>query len=48
MGVKIPLMKLGQLDEWRGISQGQVIGPDQVRSSSRNTAVARASIIFQR
>lgn len=28
MGVKIPLMKVGKNQEWRGISQGQVIGPD--------------------
>lgn len=28
MGVKIPLMKVGKLQEWRGISQGQVVGPD--------------------
>lgn len=36
MGVKIPLMKLGHLDEWRGISQGQIIGPDQVGCSRGN------------
>jgi hypothetical protein len=28
MGVKIPLMKVGKAQEWRGISQGQVVGPD--------------------
>lgn len=28
MGVKIPLMKVGKNQEWRGISQGQVVGPD--------------------
>ncbi|UZJ52367.1 hypothetical protein CBS101457_001687 [Exobasidium rhododendri] len=28
MGVKIPLMKVGKSQEWRGISQGQVVGPD--------------------
>lgn len=28
MGVKIPLMKVGKMQEWRGISQGQVVGPD--------------------
>jgi hypothetical protein len=28
MGVKIPLMKIGKRQEWRGISGGQVVGPD--------------------
>jgi hypothetical protein len=28
MGVKIPLMKVGKSQEWRGISQGQVVSPD--------------------
>lgn len=29
MGVKIPLMKVGKAQEWRGISKGEVVGPDQ-------------------
>lgn len=28
MGVKLPLMKVGKRQEWRGISQGQVVSPD--------------------
>jgi hypothetical protein len=28
MGVKIPLMKVGKAQEWRGISKGEVVGPD--------------------
>lgn len=35
MGVKIPLMKLGGLDEWRSILQGQVVSPDRVSGGAR-------------
>ncbi|PWN33224.1 uncharacterized protein FA14DRAFT_161184 [Meira miltonrushii] len=37
MGVKIPLIKLGQTQEWRGISKGEVIGPDQAFNYMRKS-----------
>jgi hypothetical protein len=37
MGVKIPLMKLSGTDEWRGISAGQVVGPDQAFNYMRKS-----------
>jgi hypothetical protein len=51
MGVKIPLMKVGKLQEWRGISQGQVIGPDNAfgymkRSMHQTLPVIIGSLIL--
>jgi len=46
MGVKIPLIKLGQTQEWRGISKGEVIGPDQAFNYMRKSMYQTLPIVI--